>query len=209
MKILLINGSPKVKENASGYLLEDLKEKLPQNADVRHLHLRTRKAVTEEAVADLEWADVWVFSFPLYVDGVPGHLLACLSDLEGCNITKRQRIVCGISNCGFYEGKQAEVSLEILKNWGTRMGASWGMGLGVGGGGGYTNIHHMMIGGFLKAPVMKGLQRMVTYLDGKDGGNLYVSVAIPMFIYRLAAHRNCRQKIKAAGGTAADLGRRL
>lgn len=78
MKIALINGSPKVKSSASGILLEDLKVYLGET-EVMEFGFHTG-AVTGEEVEALNQADALVFSFPLYVDGIPGHLLSCLAD---------------------------------------------------------------------------------------------------------------------------------
>ena len=109
MRIAFINGSPKVKNSASGALLEDLKGYFSETNEILDLGFHTTD-VSETVKAELSTADAWVFAFPLYVDGIPGHLLSCLVQLEEICIHNPQIQVYGIVNCGFYEGIQAEYS---------------------------------------------------------------------------------------------------
>lgn len=41
-----------------------------------------KTAVSDEVLTELNHADVWVFACPLYVDGIPSHLLSCLMQLQ-------------------------------------------------------------------------------------------------------------------------------
>ena len=115
MRIALINGSPKVKNSASGALLEDLKGYFSETNEILDFGFHTTD-VSDKAKAELNTADAWVFAFPLYVDGIPGHLLSCLAQLEEKNVHDSKRQVYGIVNCGFYEGIQAKLALKILQN---------------------------------------------------------------------------------------------
>lgn len=87
MRIALINGSPKVNNSASSTLLEDVKEYLGENAEIINFgfHLPT---ISKEIIEELAKTDVWVFSYPLYVDGIPGHLLSCL--VQQIDLTKEK-----------------------------------------------------------------------------------------------------------------------
>ena len=59
-----------------------------------------------------------------------------------------------------------------------------------------------------KAPVEKALAAMADIISkGKTQDNLYVSVAFPRFLYKMAAQRGWRQMIKANGGNTKDLGK--
>ena len=87
MKIALLNGSPKYKNSSSEILLADLKscileaaktaEDACRETDILEITLH-HDNVPPEIIQKLESADAWVFSCPLYVDGLPGHLLSCL-----------------------------------------------------------------------------------------------------------------------------------
>lgn len=81
MRIALINGSPKGNGSASGSLLDDLKRFFSEKEELTEIGLH-ESAVPKKAAEDLMNADIWVFSCPLYVDGIPGHLLSCLMQLE-------------------------------------------------------------------------------------------------------------------------------
>ena len=107
MKIVLINGSPKVKKSASSVLLEDLKIQLCEKAQIVEAAFHT-STVSEETLEELRNADAWVFAYPLYVDGIPAHLLSCLVQLEEAHLKDRQIHIYGIVNCGFYEGTLSE-----------------------------------------------------------------------------------------------------
>lgn len=220
MKILLLNGSPKTKNSSSEILLTDLKRCLSEASgrtdagtsqpEIMEMALHNN-TLSDEIINGLPNADVWVFSCPLYVDGIPGHLLSCLMQLEKYNqergISKDQKIhIYGIVNCGFYEGIQAETALEILENWCVKTGFIWSGGIGVGGGGGLAMMNGPKPEKGPKAPIEKALRTMADrILHRETQKNLYVSVAFPRFLYRLAAQMGWRQMIKANGGRVRDL----
>ena len=81
MKIALINGSPKINNSASGALLEDVKRYLGETIEVINFGFHS-SGISKEVIEELKKIDVWVFSYPLFVDGIPGHLLSCLVQLE-------------------------------------------------------------------------------------------------------------------------------
>lgn len=209
MRIALLNGSPKVKNSASGTLLEDLKGYLEQKAEVVNFGFHSA-AISEETIGELAKTDAWVFAFPLYVDGIPGHLLSCLVQLEQAQIQNPEIRIYGIVNCGFYEGIQAEFALKILQNWSIKAGFFWGGGLGVGGGGGLSMMPKVEGGKGPKAPIEKALEILSDNILKKEAqDDQYVSVAFPRFLYRLGAQIGWRQMIKANGGKTKDLRKRL
>ena len=80
MKLALINGSPKPKDSASGLLCGALAQLL-SGVEVCSLSLR-KPSLDPQTISLLDSCDALVFVFPLYVDGIPGHLLSCLAALE-------------------------------------------------------------------------------------------------------------------------------
>ena len=101
----------------SGYLLKCLEERLPGCGIVYGWE---------------ENCDAYVFAFPLYVDGIPSHLLGALMEHEkGMPIGAR---VYAMVNNGFYEGVQNAPAVSMLRNWCARAGLVWGQGLGIGAG---------------------------------------------------------------------------
>ena len=206
MRIALINGSPKVNNSASGTLLSDIKGYLGERIELVEVGLHSA-VISKEAIAELEKADVWVFAYPLYVDGIPGHLLSCLMQLEE-TLLQKQISIYGIVNCGFYEGIQAKHALKLLENWSIKADFAWCGGVGIGGGGGLAMMPQMKPGQGPKAPIDKALAELAeSILKGEARENNYVSVAFPRFLYKLGAQMGWRQMIKANGGKTKDLRR--
>lgn len=207
MRIALINGSPKAKNSASGTLLEDIKGYLGEKAELVELGFHSA-VILNETIEELAKTDAWVFAFPLYVDGIPGHLLSCLVQLEAARIQNPQIRIYGVVNCGFYEGIQAELALQLLQNWCEKSGFLWSGGIGVGGGGGLAMMPKLEPGQGPKAPIDKALASLSEVILKKESqDNKYVSVAFPRFLYKLGAQMGWRQMIKANGGKAKDLKR--
>ena len=132
MKTVLINCSPKKRFCASAYFLflqslfvggEKVKEKLRSPADHARLLEQLRDA---QAV---------VFGLPLYVDGVPSHVLRFLKEMETfCRENGLKLRVYCVANNGFIEGKQNEPLMQVFENFCARTGLAWGGGVGIGGG---------------------------------------------------------------------------
>ena len=132
MKTVLINCSPKKRFCASAYFLflqrlfvggEKVKERLRTPADHARIleQLRDARAV--------------VFGLPLYVDGVPSHVLRFLQEMEAfCRENGLKLRVYCIANNGFIEGKQNEPLMQVFENFCVRTGLAWGGGVGIGGG---------------------------------------------------------------------------
>ena len=213
MRIALINGSPKFKESGSGKLLEIVKRSAGGAGVSEFVEIQFRKLAvpTEEQLELLASADAWVFAYPLYVDGMPGHLLGVLRELEGAKMEKPQRKIYGICNCGFYEGEQNESALEVLRNWSAKCGYIWGGAVGIGGGGATLSLTSMgKLGDLFMAPVTKALIALgKAAAEGRVQESCYISIALPRAIYTFCAHDGWKKKIKAAGGKVEDLERRF
>lgn len=132
MKTVFINCSPKKRFSASSYLLalqrlfvrgEKITEKLQNRKD------------HERILNTLKDADAVVFCLPLYVDGVPSHVLRFLQEMECFSRDNDVHLILyTVSNNGFIEGRQSEPLLQIFQNFCQRAGLSWGRGVGIGGG---------------------------------------------------------------------------
>jgi hypothetical protein len=132
MKTVLINCSPKKRFSASAYFLalqrlflggEKVSETLRAPADHARILEQLRDAQTV------------VFGLPLYVDGVPSHVLRFLEKMERfCRENGLKLRVCCVANNGFIEGKQNEALMQVFENFCVRAGLVWGGGVGIGGG---------------------------------------------------------------------------
>lgn len=186
MRIAMINGSPKVKNSASGALLEDIKYYFSKEEELVEVPLHGT-SVSEDNVDKLNQAQAWIISCPLYVDGLPAHLLSCLVQLEE-QFKNAGISLYGVVNCGFYEGIQAEFALKIMENWCKKTGNIWGGGVGVGGGGGLSMMPKMELGQGPNAPIDEALQKLAVRIQAREKQeNNYVTIGFPRFLYKMGA----------------------
>ena len=132
MKTVYINCSPKKRFCASSYFLflqrlfvggEKVTEKLRTPADYARILDQLRDAQTV------------VFCVPLYVDGIPSHVLRFMEAMEAfCKENEIHLQVYCIANNGFIEGKQNEPLMQSFEHFCSRAGLNWGGGVGIGGG---------------------------------------------------------------------------
>ncbi|MBQ4452601.1 MAG: hypothetical protein II912_09565 [Clostridia bacterium] len=132
MKTVLINCSPKKQFCASAYFLS-----------LQRLFLGGQK-VTEtlrtpadhgRILQQLRDAQTVVFVLPLYVDGVPSHVLRFMQEMETCCKQNSLRLgVYCVANNGFIEGRQNEPLMQVFEHFCERAGLRWGGGVGIGGG---------------------------------------------------------------------------
>ena len=132
MKTIFINGSPKKRFCASSYFL--FLQRLFVGGEKVNEHLCT-KGDYQRILDQLPDADAVVFGLPLYVDGVPSHVLGFLEEMERFCKEKALRLkVYVIANNGFIEGKQNEPLMRVMEHFCQRAGLTWGGGVGIGGG---------------------------------------------------------------------------
>ncbi|MCR4886038.1 MAG: hypothetical protein K5919_03900 [Clostridiales bacterium] len=132
MKTVFINCSPKKRFCASAYFLflqrllvggEKVTEKLRTPADYPRI------------LSQLHDAQAVVFGVPLYVDGIPSHVLRFMEAMEAfCKENGIHLHVYCIANNGFIEGKQNEPLMQSFEHFCSRAGLAWGGGVGIGGG---------------------------------------------------------------------------
>ena len=132
MKTVFINCSPKKHLSVSSYFLflqrlfvrgEKVSEKLRTQAD----HGRI--------LEQLKNAQAVVFCLPLYVDGIPSHVLRFMEEMEGfCRQNDIHLSLYCIANNGFIEGCQNEPLMQSFEHFCGHAGLNWGGGVGIGGG---------------------------------------------------------------------------
>lgn len=234
MKTALINGSPKATGSVSGLILQNLQERLLKHQDQQEgaecgasvtsgasstcssgsrddcstFHF-SKPQLSQEDLEQAAACDTLVFAFPLYVDGIPSHLLRCLSQMDDylkpLQVNKQMQVYA-IVNCGFYEGLHNKLALDMMRNWCAKTGLRWGHGLGVGGGGMLAAIigipdEHRMKKSFSEA--MNNMANCVANCGAAD--HAFIDPAIPRIAYRLGGAVGWRQQIKANGLKAKDL----
>lgn len=132
MKTVFINCSPKKRFCASAWFIS--LQRLFTGGKMVTETLRT-PADHGRILTELRDAQTVVFALPLYVDGVPSHVLRFMEEMEAyCRENGlRLRVYC-IANNGFIEGKQNEPLMRCFENFCARAGLVWGGGVGIGGG---------------------------------------------------------------------------
>ena len=132
MKTVFINLSPKKRFCASAYFL--FLQRLFVKGTKVNEKLRT-PADYERVLEKLRDAQTVVFGLPLYVDGIPSHVLRFLEKMEEfCKENHLRLNVYCIANNGFIEGKQNEPLMQNLEHFCSRADLTWGGGVGIGGG---------------------------------------------------------------------------
>jgi multimeric flavodoxin WrbA len=131
MNILILNGSPKKKLSASGFFAGILKLML---AGYKITEYPVRNSETNNILECMKTADAVLISTPLYVDGIPSHILGFLNKGEQfCKNNACHFNLYVISNSGFVEGHHNEIHLKQYQCWCERSGIVYGGGLGIGG----------------------------------------------------------------------------
>lgn len=208
MKIAVCNASPKYNNSTSGILAGYIHSNIHEPNECVDVNIHANTSV-DDCLNDLENADTWVLVFPVYIDGIPGHLLSVLAELESKK--KRDGIsVYAVVNLGFYEGKQGVNALNIIGNWCARCGFQFKGGLSFGGGGGLSLMPNMEIG---KGPVTTLGMKLGSMCEAmnKDEAweNEYICMDFPRFLYMMGAHMGWTKLIKANGLKKKDLGRKI
>lgn len=206
MKIALINGSPKVKDSASGCFLDELKKTLPDCSFTEY-----SLAKPNVDLQSLTQQDAIVFAFPLYVDGVPSNMLHYLCQLETVfKNCESNAVIYAISNCGFFEAVQNRNALDIVKNWASKCGLKWGQGIGIGGGGMMLSIINVPAGKGPKKNISQVLLELSNHILNREfAENRFASPNIPGRLYKMAAQMGWRQQIKSNGLKRKDLNRQM
>ena len=132
MKTVFINGSPKKKLSVSSYLLGIVR--LLVKDEVVTEQVRNAKD-HERILNSIKDANTVVFGVPLYVDGVPSHMLTFMKEMEKFCVENQIHLnVYVVSNGGFIEGCQNKALMQVFENFCKRCNFHWCGGVGIGGG---------------------------------------------------------------------------
>ncbi len=158
MKTVFIDCSPKERLSASGFIMG--LTGLFVLGNKKNEKLRTPQDY-ERILSEITDAETVVFSMPLYVDGVPSHLLPFLKKMEEfCCEQNKDINVYVIANNGFIEGKQNEPLMQIMENFCDRSGIKWCGGLGIGGGV-MMNVMRILLIVFLGIALLRTLMPVI------------------------------------------------
>jgi hypothetical protein len=183
MSILFLNGSPKSITSASQYFLSLVKM---QSVGCKTKQIKLQPILYNEIFSHFSHIDALVISLPVYVDGVPSHVLRFMKEAEQFltqNPCSFKLYV--ISNCGFYEGHQCKHLLSIMRTFCKVSGLTWGGSVGIGAGEMLSAIRISLI-----TTVLSILISVPTLLllEGSFVG-LWISSAISVSVFLLLSLR--------------------
>jgi multimeric flavodoxin WrbA len=167
MRVLVINGSPKKKGGASVFFSRILGVMLFSQKVIFKAAGLSRNY--DDIFTHLQNTDVVIISAPLYVDGIPSHLIHFLKQMEEyCVNNKCKFVLYVISNAGFIEGRTNRAHLEQYKCWCKRANITWGGGLGIGG----TVMLHSI---FYIIPLWSVIQFVIGIIINITSGNAAIN----------------------------------
>ena len=144
----------------------------------------------------------------MYVDGIPGHLLNELENLEKeIKDKKKNVIVYVVINNGYYDARQNHIAASMVRIWCKKTNLQFGQAILIGGG-------PMMN----KAPLEKwptkkhkrNLDKFIDAIQNKQiGTNIESELDVPRWIYLRLAHMSWRMEAKHNGLKSKDIRRML
>ncbi len=186
MNIVLLNGSPKGKNGISQFLSDKLGEYISAEHHVENIII-DHSDIGEKEINILLQADIIVFIFPLYVDAIPSHLFRVLVELEKV-LSEEDKTIYAVVNCGFYEGRQTALALDILKHWCTRTDLMWGQGVGIGAGEMIQFNKKVPLGHGPLTNMGNAYQQLSQNIETiNTGDNIFISPNFPRFAYMLCS----------------------
>ena len=202
MKACLINGSPKHKDSASGLFLEALEQKLGD--EFEYDRIATASIDMQDLLDSVRGSDVIVIAFPLYIDGLPSHLLRLLHSAEPkiAEIAPNAKLY-GIALNGFYEGRQNQTALDMLRNFCERAGLSWGQGAGIGAS---PMVHAIPVGIGLNKNMGAALDVLASNIISKQSSeDIFAQTGMPRFLYIMGGNMGWKRQAKENGLSRKDL----
>ena len=205
MKVALINGSPKFKDSASESLIYSFMRAEYSEIECKVIGFN-RQSAADDLVSELSNCDSWVFFFPVYVDGVPGHLLSCLEQLASNRDISKGKFVCAVTNCGFSDGEQGEYCMNIIRNWAVRSGNVWGGGIGIGEGGALPELLKHKSFKYPAKLIGKSFERLANNIRSSTRfENEYTNGGLPMLFYKIAVERYWAKRLRENGKNPKDI----
>ncbi len=204
MKITMINGSPKPGENNSGTLIKYLTSLINENeTDVYNI---SKLKLSDMQFEEMKKSSALVFAFPLYVDGIPSHLLRFLMRLERMDVFDKNTMVYCIVNNGFFEGKQNHIAVSQMKNWCIAAGLTWGQAVGIGAGEMLPFLKNIPFGYGPNKNTGKAINEIANNIKTlKSGDDLFVSPNWPRFLWKMQGTRIWNMRAKKNGLRETDL----
>jgi hypothetical protein len=185
MKATIVIGTPKIGLSASGCIADFLERKLQNRMDCQTLNATSKSE--HDITQKLSGANAIILIFPLYVDGLPSHVVKFLERLAPTiSFLAPKAKLYAINNCGFWETDNTVNAFSILKNFCLRASLTWGQGLGIGGGG---VIEMRSLEKWPLRKISKAIAEISdTIATVSQADDFFVQPSIPRFTYKIGAH---------------------
>ncbi|MDO4478120.1 MAG: NAD(P)H-dependent oxidoreductase [Lachnospiraceae bacterium] len=141
MKIALINASPRLQmkkheHTVTSLLLEDVRRLIRKGSQHEFVEFHIKTAYPgEDMIRSILSCDVLVIGFPVYLSGLPAHMLSAMVAIEEASVWQAKEImVYAIGHSALYEAAEVFPSLHMLEAWCERCSFNWGGGMAVGAG---------------------------------------------------------------------------
>ncbi|RNC63188.1 MAG: hypothetical protein AWM53_01574 [Candidatus Dichloromethanomonas elyunquensis] len=142
-RIVLVNSSPKLTEESTSGLLNNLAAKQIKTAGLEIYRINVRQSLfqgkTENDFEAMLDADAMVLTFPLYVFCLPGILMRFLQDYYTFWLKQQDRVknarVYAIVNCGFPEARINLEAVRVIQCFSRKINSIFRFGVMIGGGG--------------------------------------------------------------------------
>ncbi|KOR26694.1 flavodoxin [Clostridium sporogenes] len=213
--LCIINGSPKKEKSNSNYLIKELTSLLDNNIKTKEYYI-DELMKDSNLLQDVISFNKIIFVSPLYADCLPSTMLnfmiyfeEFLKDKKDLNID----VYCLI-NCGFLEGTQNNLAIDILKNYCKKVGLNWRFGVGIGGGEFMVSSKNMPLNCKMKMPVYNAFLDLKKDIENNDSNTnnsevILVNAKMPKFIFKLAGNISWKVTAKKNNLKSKDLYRRI
>ncbi|MFV3013465.1 flavodoxin [Clostridium botulinum] len=213
--LCVINGSPRKEKGTSNYLINELVSLLNNNIKTKEYYI-SELMKDKDSLQDVISFNKIIFVSPLYADCLPSTMLDFMIYFEEFLKDKRNLNIdmyCLI-NCGFLEGTQNTLAIDILKNYCKRIDFNWRFGVGIGGGEFMAGSKNMPLNCKMKMPIYNAFLNLKRDIENNDS-NIDISEAIlvnakmPKFIFKLAGNISWKSMAKKNNLKPKDLYKRI
>lgn len=204
INLCIINASPRGRNNSkSDFIINNFVKLLSNDVKVTKYYsadILKNPDLFEEVIKN----DTLLLASPLYADSLPSSALRFLYSFDDFLKKQKNNInlnVYGIINCGFLEGSQNKIALQILKNFCIRTNLNWHFGIGIGAGEALPELGKINAPKGMNCEIYKALSSLASsiQLENKaesNNSNLFVNPSMPKFIYIMAGNHGWKVQTK-------------
>jgi hypothetical protein len=189
VKVVILNGSPKKGYGASQRIAAALARTVSRLSDGPTITMSSNGLGAEKLAESLRGAGALALVFPLYVGGLPSHLIELLDGLSVAGYG--QLTVYAVLNNGFWEARDNALALDMARHFCRQKGLRWGQGLAWGGGGMISLVSD--IGRFPFKGFIRELELLsVAMMKSAAGPDRFSQPSVPKFFYKASANLTWR-----------------